>query len=69
MMQESVYVKLCLNHSVVDSAMKSLKKRINQTGTCAGSHHNRKAICFHGILGWGERKTEYLDSDERLVIL
>lgn len=68
MMQESVYVKLCLNHSVVDSAMKSLKKNKPRQGLVQALTITEKQYASMEYLV-GERKTEYLDSDERLVIL
>jgi CRISPR-associated protein Cas2 len=68
MMQESVYVKLCLNNSVVDSSMKSLKKSKPRQGLVQALIITEKQYASIEYLV-GEKKTDFLDSDERLVIL
>jgi len=66
MMQESVYVKLCLNNSVVESALKNLKKnKPRQDLVQALTITERQFASIEYLVG--EKKTEYLDTDERLV--
>lgn len=68
MMQESVYIKLCLNNSVVESSMKSLKKNKPRQGLVQALTITERQFASMEYLV-GEKKTDYLDSDERLVIL
>lgn len=68
MMQESVYVKLCLNNSGVESSIKSLKKNKPRQGLVQALTVSERQFAGIEYLV-GEKKTEYLDTDERLVIL
>ncbi len=68
MMQESVYVKLCLNNSVVESSIRSLKKNKPRQGLVQALTISERQFASIEYLV-GEKKTDYLDSDERLVIL
>lgn len=68
MMQESVYVKLCLNNSVVESALKNLKKNKPRQGLVQALTITERQFASIEYLV-GEKKTEYLDTDERLVFL
>lgn len=68
MMQESVYSKLCLNGSVVQSTLKALKKNKPPKGLVqAMAISERQFSTITNIVG--ESKSEYLDTDERLVVL
>ena len=68
MMQESVYSKLCLNGSVVQSALKSLKRNKPPRGLVqALAISERQFSTITNIVG--QTQSEYLDTDERLVIL
>jgi len=68
MMQESVYVKLCLNNSVVESSIRSLKKNKPRQGLVQALTISERQFASIEYLV-GEKKTDFLDSDERLVIL
>lgn len=68
MMQESVYVKLCLNNSVVESSVKNLKKNKPRQGLVQALTITERQFASIEYLV-GEKVTEYLDTDERLVIL
>ena len=68
MIQESVYSKLCLNGSVVQSTLKSLEKHKPPRGLVqALAISERQFSTITNIVG--EVKSEYLYTDERLVIL
>jgi CRISPR-associated protein Cas2 len=68
MMQESVYVKLCLNNSVVESSVKNLRKNKPRQGLVQALTITERQFASIEYLV-GEKVTEYLDTDERLVIL
>lgn len=68
MMQESVYSKLALNRTVVDSIMTSLRKNKPSEGLVQVFSMTEKQFQKMEYLV-GESKRSVLDSDERLVIL
>lgn len=68
MMQESVYSKLCLNASVVESALKALKKNKPPKGMVQALEITERQYAGMNFIV-GEHTSEFLDSDERLVIL
>lgn len=68
MMQESVYAKLCLNNSGVESTTLALRKNKPRGGLVQLLTITERQ--FAGIeFVVGEKHGEYLDSTERLVIL
>lgn len=68
MMQESVYVKLCLNASGVESTVKALHKNKPRGGLVQLLTITERQFAGMEYLV-GEKQSEYLDSNERLVIL
>lgn len=68
MMQESVYVKLCLNASGVESTLKAVRKNKPRAGLVQLLTITEKQFASIEFIA-GEKQSEYLDSDERLVIL
>lgn len=68
MMQESVYVKLCLNNSGVESTALALRKNKPRGGLVQLLTITERQFAGMEYLV-GEKQSEYLDSNERLVIL
>jgi CRISPR-associated protein Cas2 len=68
MMQESVYCKICLNNSGVESVTAALKKSLPRKGLVQMLVITERQFAKMEFLV-GERKNEFLDTDERLVIL
>lgn len=68
MMQESVYCKLALNLSVVKSEMLKLEKHKPHNGNIAILTITEKQFASIQYLV-GEKSTETIDSDSRLIIL
>lgn len=68
MMQESVYVKLCLNASGVEATTKALRKNKPRGGLVQVLVITEKQFAGIEYLV-GEKQSDYLDSDERLVVL
>lgn len=68
MSQESVYMKLCLNKSGVESTMATLRKNKPKGGLVEVLTITERQYAGIEYLV-GEKQTEYLDSNERLVIL
>lgn len=67
MVQESVYSKLALNTTVANTVIENIKKNIPHEGlvqllTITEKQYNKMEFLV------GERQTEVLDTDERLVI-
>ncbi len=68
MMQESVYCKLALNATVVDSVVTALKKNKPETGLVQVLTMTEKQFQKIEYIV-GTSKSQVLDNDERLVIL
>ena len=68
MMQESVYCKLALNATVVDSVVNALKKNKPETGLVQVLTMTEKQFQKIEYIV-GTSKSQVLDNDERLVIL
>lgn len=68
MMQESVYCKLAQNGTVADAISENLRKNTPTEGLVQILKITEKQYAKMDYLV-GERKTEIVDSDERLVIL
>ena len=68
MMQESVYSKLVQNSAVSDSVIEQLKKNKPEKGLVQVLKVTEKQYAKMVFIV-GEKNTEVLDSDERLVIL
>lgn len=68
MMQESVYCKLALNTTVVDSVITSVRKNKPESGLVQAFTLTEKQFSKIEFIT-GSSKSEILDSDKRLVIL
>ena len=68
MMQESVYCKLALNSTIVDSVMASLRKNRPKEGLVQVFSMTEKQFQKVEYLV-GESSNNILDNDERLIIL
>jgi len=68
MMQESVYCKLVQNSSVAETVTEHLRKNKPEEGLVQILRVTEKQFARMEYLV-GSKKTEFLDSDERLVIL
>lgn len=68
MLQESVYSKLVLNLSVRDAVILNVKKNRPPKGLVEVLTVTEKQFSKMEIIT-GTAKTEYLDSDERLIVL
>ena len=68
MLQESIYSKLALNTTVVDSVIKNVKKNKPREGLVQVLTLTEKQFSKMELIV-GDYKSEILDTDERLVIL
>lgn len=68
MMQESVYVKLALNYSIVNSVSKNLEKNKPKKGLIQVLVITEKQYAKMETL-IGEAENDIIDTDERLIIL
>lgn len=68
MLQESVYCKICLNNSGVESIKAALKKNLPRKGLVQLLVITERQFARMEYLV-GEKKSEFLDTDERLVII
>lgn len=68
MMQESVYCKLCLNNSGVDSVIAALQKNKPRKGLIQALTITERQFSKMSYIV-GEKTSDVIDSDERLVIL
>ena len=68
MLQESIYCKLAPNSTVADSMIQGLKKNKPPSGLVQVLKITEKQYQKMDFIV-GERQTEVLDSDERMVIL
>lgn len=68
MMQESVYVKLALNYSIVNSILKNLERNKPKKGLAQVLVITEKQYAKMKTLV-GEFENDVIDSDERLIIL
>ncbi len=68
MLQESVYCKLALNSTMADSVIENLKKNKPEKGLVQALKVTEKQFERMEYIV-GEKQSEVLDTDERLVIL
>ena len=68
MMQESVYVKMVLNQSVANSLIESIKKNKPPEGLVQLLTVTEKQFAKMEFIT-GEKNSEVLDSDERMIVL
>lgn len=68
MMQESIYSKLALNSTAVDGLVSNVRKNSPTEGLIQLLTITEKQYAKMDMI-IGERKSDVLDSDERLVIL
>ncbi len=68
MMQESVYVKMVLNQSVANSLIDSVRKNKPPEGLVQLLTVTEKQFAKMEFIT-GEKNSEVLDSDERIIIL
>ena len=68
MMQESVYVKMVLNQSVANSLIDSVRKNKPPEGLVQLLTVTEKQFAKMEFIT-GEKNSEVLDSDERMIIL
>lgn len=68
MLQESVYCKLALNSTMADSVIENLKKNKPEEGLVQALKVTEKQFERMEYIV-GEKQSEVLDTDERLVIL
>ena len=68
MLQESVYTKLSINESVVDSTIRDIKKGLPPDGTISCLTVTEKQFAAIEVL-LGEMTTDVLISEEKTVVL
>lgn len=68
MMQESIYCKLAQNQQAADAIIKQIKKQVPQTGLVQVLTITEKQFAKIEYLV-GEKTSEVIDTDERVIIL